>query len=159
MADTSRAQPDSTNAAEPPAVTGSPPVPSGHRPAWPGPPSPGATAVQPSTGADAPSQPEAKLRRLARSALVRLVVAWLAAAVAVLVAVPDGFGVTRWWAYGFALLALNTALAVLVLVTGDGLRHLLLGADHRLSTSKTQVAAWTYLVVFALSALMLMASR
>jgi hypothetical protein len=41
-------------------------------------------------------------------------------------------------------------------MTGDGLRHLLLGADHRLSTSKTQVAAWTYLVLFALCALLLM---
>lgn len=84
-----------------------------------------------------------------------LVLAWLAAGVAALAAVPDGFVVTRWWAYAFAFLALNTLLAALILVTGDALRHLLLGADHRLSTSKAQVAAWTYLVLFALCALML----
>jgi hypothetical protein len=152
MGDPAVPPPEATSTAVPPVVAGSPPA-AGHRPG----PSPGASAVQPSTRiGGAPPGPEAKLRRLARSALVALVVAWLAAAIAAAVAVPDGFVVTRWWAYGFAFLALNTALAALVLVTGDGLRHLLLGADHRLSTSKTQVAAWTYLVVFALAALMLM---
>jgi hypothetical protein len=50
----------------------------------------------------------------------------------------------------------TTLLAALILVTGDALRHLLLGVDHRLSTSKAQVAAWTYLVLFALCTLMLM---
>jgi hypothetical protein len=155
MADASHAQPDFTNAAEPPATGGGPRAATGHQPAQLGAPSPGATAIQPSTGAVGPP-PEAKLRRLGRSALITLVIAWLTAAVAVLAALPDGFVVTRWWAYGLAFLALNTAMATLVLMTGDGLRHLLLGADHRTSTSKAQVAAWTYLVVFALGALLLM---
>jgi hypothetical protein len=140
----------------PPAVAASPPA-TGRRPASLGSPSPGTTAAPPSTRiGGAPPAPEAKLRRLARSALVALVMAWLAAAVAALAAVPDGFVVTSWWAYGFAFLAVNTALAAPVMMTRGSLRHLLLGADHRASTSKTQVAAWTYLVVFALAALLLM---
>jgi hypothetical protein len=49
--------------------------------------------------------------------------------------------VTRWWAYTFAFLALNTLLAAAATVAGDALRHLLLGADNRASTSKAQVGA------------------
>jgi hypothetical protein len=100
--------------------------------------------------------PADKPRRRARLALIVLLVAWLAIGVAVLGAIPNGFVVTRWWAYGFAFLALNTVLAGLVMITWDALRHMVLGADHRLSTSKVQVAAWTYLVLFAICALMLM---
>jgi hypothetical protein len=100
--------------------------------------------------------PAEKPRRWARLALLVLLVGWLTIGVAALVAIPNGFVVTRWWGYGFALLALNTVLAVLVMITGDALRHMLLGADHRLSTSKVQVAAWTYVVLFAICALMLM---
>ena len=117
-----------------------------------------APTALPSTTVDGEATPGPgdKLRRRARVALVVLLVAWLAIGVAALVAIPDGFVVTRWWAYGFAFLALNTVLAALVMVTGDALRHMLLGADHRLSTSKAQVAAWTFLVLFALCTLMLM---
>jgi hypothetical protein len=154
MADASMPQPDPTSTWQPPTAAVSP-RPSGPEAATTGPA--GATTVPPSAAVGGvPPEPEAKLRRLARSVLLGLVLGWLAAAVAVLAAVPTGFVVTRWWAYGFALLALNSMLAVLVLVTGDSLRHLTLGADHRASTSKAQVAAWTYLVVFALGALLLM---
>jgi hypothetical protein len=101
-------------------------------------------------------QPADKVRRRARLALLILLVGWLTIGVAALVAIPDGFVVTRWWAYGFALLVVNTVLAALIMVSRDALRHMLLGADHRLSTSKVQVAAWTYLILFALCTLMLM---
>jgi hypothetical protein len=154
MADASMPQPDPTSTRQPPTAAAGP-RPSGPEAATTG--LAGATTVPPSAAVGrVPPEPEAKLRRLARSVLLGLVMAWLAATVAVLAAVPNGFVMTRWWAYGFALLALNSMLAVLVLVTGDSLRHLTLGADHRASTSKAQVAAWTYLVVFALAALLLM---
>jgi hypothetical protein len=152
MADPPVSQPGAAGT-HPAAVGGALPATGG----GPAPPRMPAAAVGPSTPTgEAPPAPEAKPRRRARSALVVLVLAWLAAGVAALAAIPDGFVITRWWAYAFAFLALNTLLAALVMVTGDALRQLLLGADHRLSTSKVQVAAWTYLVLFALCALMLM---
>jgi hypothetical protein len=140
--------PESPTTGPAPQAAGATPAPGGR---------PRSSGVQPPVGVAAGLLgPDAKLRRLARAALVASAIGWLAAALAVVATSPKGFVVTRWWAYAFAFLALNTLLAAAATVAGDALRHLLLGADHRVSTSKAQVAAWTYLVAFALCALMLM---